>query len=294
MALVEPTVPESTTDILAEAPFGIEPATPTIGAFLTGLDLTKELPDNVIAAIRAALLEWKVIFLRDQHLTQEQHIAFGKRFGELEIHPVTPKDQKNQEILRLVHDDNSKGAENAWHSDVTWRPTPSMGSILRALELPKVGGDTLWANMEAGYEALPDEIKEKVTGLTASHDFMRAFARRIPEERHEEFRAKTPIQHHPVIRTHPETGRRSIYVNIGFVTHIDGVDEAESEALLGLLQHQAWVPEYQVRLRWEPGTIAFWDNRSSQHYATSDYWPARRVMERVTVAGDKPYFDANA
>jgi len=285
---------EGTNDILADAPFGVEPATPTIGAYLTGLDLREDQPDDVIAGIRAALLEWKVIFFRDQHLTQVQHMDFGNRFGDLEIHPVTPKEQEHQEILRLVHNEESRGIENNWHSDVTWRPTPSLGSILRALEIPSVGGDTLWANMEAGYDALSDEVKEKVTGLTASHDFMRAFAVRIPKERHEEFRAKTPIQHHPVIRTHPETGRRSIYVNIGFTTHIDGLEKEESDVLLGILQKQASKPECQVRLKWEPGTIAFWDNRSSQHYAVSDYWPATRVMERVTVAGDKPYFDPNA
>jgi len=285
---------EDTNDILANAPFGIEPATPTIGAYLTGLDLREDLPDDVIAGIRAALLEWKVVFFRDQHLTQVQHMDFGKRFGDLEIHPVTPKEQEHQEILRLVHNEKSRGIENNWHSDVTWRPTPSLGSILHAIEIPSVGGDTLWANMEAGYDALSDEVKEKVTGLTASHDFMRAFAVRIPKERHEEFRAKTPIQHHPVIRTHPETGRRSIYVNIGFTTHIDGLEKEESDILLDILQKQAAKPECQVRLKWEPGTIAFWDNRSSQHYAVSDYWPATRVMERVTVAGDKPYFDPNA
>jgi taurine dioxygenase len=287
-------VAETTKDLLANAPFKIDPATPTIGAWISGLDLREEQPDSVIAALRAALLEWKVIFFRDQPLTQVEHIAFGKRFGDLEVHPVTPKEQEHQEILRLVHDREKPGLENNWHSDVTWRPTPSMGSILRAVEIPPVGGDTLWANMEAGYDALPEEIKEKVTGLTASHDFMRAFAVRIPEERHEEFRAKTPIQHHPVIRTHPETGRRSIYVNIGFTTHIDGLEKEESDSLLDVLQKQAWKPEYQVRLRWEPSTIAFWDNRSSQHYATSDYWPATRIMERVTVAGDKPYFDPEA
>lgn len=291
MAHVQQTMAEQTQDLLANAPFRIEPQTPTIGAFLTGLDLREEQPDEVIAAVRAALLEWKVIFFRDQHLTQEQHIAFARRFGDLEVHPVTPKDQKHQEILRITHDRDSKGQENAWHSDVTWRPAPSLGSILRAVEIPPVGGDTLFANMEAGYEALPDAVKEKVTGLTASHDFMRAFASRIPADKYDEFRAKTPIQHHPVIRTHPETGRRSIYVNTGFTTHIDDMDEDESDALLQLLQHQAWVPEHQVRLKWAPGTIAFWDNRSSQHYANSDYWPQRRVMERVTVAGDKPFFD---
>ncbi len=282
---------EDSKDILADAPFGIEPATPSIGAYITGLDLAREQPDEVIAAIRAALLEWKVIFFRDQPLTQEEHIAFGKRFGELEIHPLTPTDQENPEVLRIVHDKDHKGSENAWHSDVTWRPTPSMGSILRAVEIPSVGGDTLWANMEAAYDGLMDEIKKKVTGLEAEHNFLRAFGHLIPAEEHEATLQKHPKQYHPVIRTHPETGRRAIYVNVGFTDRIMGLEKEESDFMLELLERTANRPEYQVRLHWEPGTIAFWDNRSTQHYAVSDYWPHRRVMERVTVAGDKPFFD---
>ena len=294
MSLATDYTTEERQDIMANAPFEIEQAQPNIGAYISGIDLRKEQPQNVIDALRATLIEHKVIFFREQHLTQEQHISFGRRFGDLEIHPVTPKEQEHQEILRIVHDKDSRGIENNWHSDVTWRPEPSLGSILRAVEVPEIGGDTMWANMEAAYDDLPDGIKEKVTGRTASHDFMRAFAVRIPKEKHEEFRAKTPIQHHPVIRTHPESGRRSIYVNIGFTTHIDDMDQAESDLLIDILQRQASRGEYQVRLKWEPGTIAFWDNRSSQHYAISDYWPATRVMERVTVAGDRPFFKADA
>ena len=284
---------EERQEIMANAPFGIEHQAPFIGSFITGLDLRREQPQEVIDALRATLIERKVIFFREQHLSQVQHIEFSKRFGDLEVHPVTPKDQEHQEILRIVHDQDSRGVENNWHSDVTWRPEPSLGSLLRAIEVPEIGGDTMFANMEMAYDDLSDTIKEKVTGRTASHDFMRAFAKRIPKEKHEEFRAKTPIQHHPVIRTHPESGRPSIYVNIGFTTHIDDMDKDESHALIDILQRQASRGEYQVRLKWEPGTIAFWDNRSSQHYAISDYWPARREMERVTVAGDKPYYKAN-
>ncbi len=284
---------EDTDDILDSAPFGIEPQTPTIGAFITGLDLSQEQPQDVIDALRAALVEWKVIFFRDQPLSEEQHIAFARRFGELEVHPVTPKDQENQEILRITHDENSKGAENNWHSDVTWRPIPSMGSILRAVEIPAVGSDTLWANMEAAYDGLPDDIKELATGLEAEHNFLRAFASRVPAERHAEMAEKYPLQYHPVIRTHPESNRKSIYVNVGFVDRIMGMEEDKSRALLDFLQSTAKRPEYQVRLKWQPGTIAFWDNRSSQHYATSDYFPHRRVMERVTVCGDRPYYKAD-
>ncbi len=285
---------EGLQSALDDAPFDIAPQTPNIGAFITGLDLRVEQSDAVIAGLRAALLRWKVIFFRDQHLTPDQHIAFGKRFGPLEIHPLTPTDQANPEILRIIHDENHKGSENAFHSDVTWRPEPSLGSILRAEQLPEVGGDTLWADMEAAYEGLPAPIKEKIIGLKAEHNFLRAFGHLIDESEHEATIKKHPKQYHPVVRTHPETGNRSIYVNVGFTDRIMDVTKEESDFLLEFLERTAHTPEYQVRLKWQPGTIAFWDNRSTQHYAVSDYFPHRRVMERVTVAGDKPFFDESA
>jgi taurine dioxygenase len=239
--------------------------------------------------LRAALVQWKVLFFRDQHLSEEEHIRFATHFGELEIHPLTPQDQPRPEILRIVHDRDNRGTENFWHSDVTWRPQPSLGSILRAVEIPDLGGDTLWADMEAAYAELPDALKEKLAGLQAEHNFLRAFGHRIPEEQHPDILERHPPQHHPVVRTHPESGRKSLYVNIAFTDHIVGMDRQESDNLLGFLQDRAGRPEYQVRLKWQPGTIAFWDNRASQHYAVSDYWPQRRVMERVTVAGDRPF-----
>lgn len=269
-------------------PFDVEPQTPTIGATISGLDLKEPLRDEVISGLRAALVQWKVIFFRDQHLSEEEHIRFASRFGELEVHPLTPADQPRPEILRIVHDRGNKGTENFWHSDVTWRPEPSLGSILRAVEIPEVGGDTLWANMEEAYSGLPDDLKEKLDGLQAEHNFLRAFGHVIPEEQHEKIREKYPLQHHPVVRTHPESGRKSLYVNIAFTDRIMGMAKKESDKLLEILQNTASRPEYQVRLKWQPGTIAFWDNRASQHYAVSDYWPQRRVMERVTVVGDRP------
>lgn len=269
-------------------PFDIEPQTPTIGATISGLDLKEPLRDEVISGLRAALVQWKVIFFRGQHLSEQEHIRFASQFGELEVHPLTPADQPRPEILRIVHDRDNKGTENVWHSDVTWRPEPSLGSILRAVEIPEVGGDTLWANMEEAYSDLPDELKEKLDGLLAEHNFMRAFGHLIPREQHEKVREKYPLQHHPVVRTHPESGRKSLYVNIAFTDRIMGMEKNESDKLLEILQNTASRPEYQVRLKWQPGTIAFWDNRASQHYAVSDYWPQRRVMERVTVVGDRP------
>jgi taurine dioxygenase len=269
------------------------PLAPTIGAEISGVDLRDDLDDATIADIRGALLRWKVIFFRDQDITVEQHIAFARRFGELEIHPATPKDQANREVLRITHGPESRGRENNWHSDVTWREAPSLGSVLRAVEVPDVGGDTLFSDMGAAYDGLSPAMKEWLCTLTASHDIARVFAKRLgksAEELHEQY----PVQHHPVVRTHPETGRRSLYVNTGFTTHIDGLSPKESDWLLSHLYSQAALPEYQCRFRWAPNSIAFWDNRACQHYAASDYFPAVRTMERVTIAGDRPYFDASA
>ena len=273
--------------------FEVAPVSPVIGAELSGLKISGDLPDQAIAEVRQALLDYKVVFFRDQnHLTAEQHIAFARRFGELEVHPATPKDQPNREILRITHDENSRGSENMWHSDVTWRPEPSLGSILRAHEIPPAGGDTLFSCMYSAYEALSPAMKEWVCTLTARHDIARVFAKRLkksPEELH----ALYPVQEHPVVRTHPETGKRGLYVNGGFTDSIVGLSKKESDWLLEHLYTFAAIPEHQCRFRWAPGSIAFWDNRACQHYAASGYFPQRRVMERVTIAGDRPYFDAS-
>ncbi|WP_128892371.1 TauD/TfdA family dioxygenase [Erythrobacter sp. HKB08] len=267
----------------------IRPMTPAIGAEIHGIDLGAKDTANCIPEIRAALLRHGVIFFRDQDLTQEQHIAFARHFGELEIHPATPADQPNPEVLRIVHGPKSKGQENNWHSDVTWRECPSLGSILLAREVPEVGGDTLFANMNLAYERLSPKMREFCEGLTAVHDIARVFARRLgkaPEELHEKY----PPMRHPVIRTHPETGKPTIYVNTGFTSHIEGLSDKESRWLLAHLYATAADPEIQCRFRWKAGSVAFWDNRACQHLAASDYFPERRAMERVTIAGDKPYF----
>ena len=269
----------------------ITPLTPAIGAKIGNVDL-RSVSDYQIEAIRAALLEYQVIFFRDQELDQEQHIAFARHFGNLEIHPATPPGQANPEVLHIAHGPNSKGRENAWHSDVTWRDKPSLGSILKAVEVPAVGGDTLFANMVLAYDQLSDEIKEKITGRVAVHDIARVFAGRLNMSE-DELREKYPLSEHPVVTTHPETGRSVLYVNVAFTTHIKDMDSAESDALLADLFRTAWNPELQCRFKWRPGSLAFWDNRACQHFAASDYFPQVRKMERVTIAGDKPYFDGS-
>jgi taurine dioxygenase len=267
----------------------IEPLTTTIGAELGGLDLADDLSEETIAAIRAALLEWKVIFFRDQHhLGRDEHVAFGRRFGDLEVHPLTPEGQSHPEVFVLPAG-GKHGAPGVWHSDVTWRPEPSMGSILRAVDLPPVGGDTLWADMHAAYELLDDATKEQVDGLVALHDYARVFGFGQSLEVQARMRAEHPTVEHPIVRTHPETGAKAIYVNAGFTCGIKGMDADASGELLKRLEHQAWLPDVQCRFRWRPGSVAFWDNRATQHCVSNDFLPARRVMERVTVVGDRPF-----
>lgn len=263
--------------------------TPAIGAEILDIDLAGSDIAERVPAIRAALLQHRVIFFRDQHLTAEQHIAFARHFGELEVHPATPRDQPLPEILRIAHGPDSRGRENSWHSDVTWRERPSLGSILRAVEVPEVGGDTLFANMHLAYTRLSPAMQRLCTGLTAVHDIARVFARRLGKSA-EELHERYPPMRHPVIRTHPETGDPAVYVNVAFTTHIEGMSEKESRWLLDHLFATAADPEIQCRFRWRPGSIAFWDNRVCQHFAASDYFPARRVMERVTIAGDRPFY----
>jgi taurine dioxygenase len=268
------------------------PLTPTIGAEVSGLDLGQPLAASARAALRSALLDYKVLFFRGQAITTEQHLAFARAFGTLEVHPFAPSKPGYPEVLAITHDADNRGRENTWHSDVTWREIPSLGSVLRALEVPPVGGDTLFADMYAAYEGLADEIKSEIEGAQALHDFayFRRGLRRAgkSEVEIEAFNAAYPSVLHPVVRTHPETGRKALYVNAAFTQHIEGMDRDRSDALLKHLYAQAAIPEYQCRFRWEQDSIAFWDNRASQHYAASDYWPAVRRMERVTIIGDRP------
>ncbi|MCH9672338.1 MAG: TauD/TfdA family dioxygenase [Gammaproteobacteria bacterium] len=284
----------SSAQLLNETLIRITPYSQTIGAEVDGVDLQKPLERTTRDQLYAALLEWKVLFFRDQSISTEQHLAFASNFGELEVHPFAPSKPGYPEVLAITHDADAPGQENEWHSDVTWRQEPSLGSILRCIESPERGGDTLFADMYAAYEGLPEHIKEAVEGKVALHDFA-AFRRRLEKNGATEaeltaFDEKYPNPEHPIIRTHPDTGRQGIYVNRGFTRHIVGMKPEDSERLLETLYRQAWYPEYQCRFRWAPNSIAFWDNRACQHYAASDYWPAVRRVERVTIIGDKPFY----
>jgi taurine dioxygenase len=273
--------------------FALRPLSPTIGAEVGGVDLSTPMDVELRAELRRALLEWKVLFFRDQHLTQDQHRVFALQWGDLEQHPfyryVQPgKEQPESDVVRLSKDDISPGVENEWHQDLTWHRTPSFGAVLRAVEVPPVGGDTLWADAAAAYDALPEALQARIDGLTALHDWRHSFGLAMDPALVERLRPHFPPVEHPVVRVHPETGRKTLFVNAIFTQRIVGLPEDESDALLERLFAEYRRPEHQCRFRWEPGSVAFWDNRATVHYAASDYHPQPRVMDRISIAGDVP------
>ena len=276
----------------AAAPFQVRRLGASLGAEVLGVDLKGPMDDDAFAAFEAALVEHKVLAVRDQFLTTEQHVAFSRRFGELEVHPMRPQGQFPEILVLDNHKDNPVLSTDVWHSDTTFRKTPTKYTILRCEIMPELGGDTLWANMEAAHDGLSDTFRAMISGLRAVHDFQnfRVLFKNTEEDRIKPHRMEDmfPNPSHPVLRTHPVTGRKSIYVNPQFTLRIEGLEPAESRAILDVLFAQARVPEYQFRIRWTPGTIVFWDNRSTQHYAANDYYPARRRMERTAVVGDVP------
>jgi taurine dioxygenase len=276
----------------AAAPFQVRCLGASLGAEILGVDLKAPMDDDAFAAFEAALVEHKVLAVRDQFLTTEQHVAFSRRFGELEVHPMRPQGKFPEILVLDNHKDNPVLSTDVWHSDTTFRKTPTKYTILRCEIMPEFGGDTLWANMEATYEGLSDTFRAMISGLRAVHDFQnfRVLFKNTEDDRIKLHRMEDmfPNPSHPVVRTHPVTGRKSIYVNPQFTLRIEGLEPAESRAILDVLFAQARVPEYQFRIRWTPGTIVFWDNRSTQHYAANDYYPQRRRMERTAVVGDVP------
>jgi taurine dioxygenase len=277
----------------AAAPFEVERLGVKLGAEVRGLDLTAPIGRDTFAAFEAALIEHKVLVLREQHLTTAQHVAFSRLFGELEVHPMRPQGEFPEILVLDNHKDNPVLSTDVWHSDTTFRRNPTKYTILRCQIMPKLGGDTLWADMEAAYQGLSDPFKRMLEGARAVHDFQnfRVLFKNTDEDRARlrKMEELFPNPSHPVLRTHPVTGRKSIYVNPQFTLRIEGLEPAESRALLDVLFAQAQVPEYQFRLRWSPDTIVLWDNRSTQHYAANDYYPQRRRMERTAVVGDVPY-----
>jgi taurine dioxygenase len=267
----------------------VAPLTPNIGAEIHGVDLAQPLDERTFKEIHDALIEHQVIFFRDQVLTPEQHKAFGRRFGELHVHPAAPGlVEGHPEILVIKADEKSKRvAGEEWHSDVSCDPEPPLGSILYMHELPPVGGDTLFASMYAAYEALSEPMKRLLESLTAIHDGEHVYRGRYGvDDRGKEY----PRAQHPVIRTHPVSGRKGLFVNRGFTTRIAELRRPESDALLESLFRHVETPEFHCRFRWRTHSIAFWDNRCVQHHAMWDYFPQRRCGHRVTIKGDKPFY----
>ena len=263
--------------------------TPTIGAEIHGVDLSRPLGNQQFQEVHDALMENLVIFFRDQELTHDQHKDFGRRFGELHMHPTsTRKDWDHPEILTIKADENSKHVSGEeWHSDVSCDPEPPMGSILYMKELPPDnGGNTLFANMYRAYETLSAPIQKLCEGLTAVHDGAQVYGERFGQKPGPN---GFPRNEHPVVRTHPVTGRKALYVNPNFTTRLVGLKRHESDALLGMLYRHCETPEFQCRFAWRPNSIAFWDNRAALHHAMWDYFPHKRLGYRVTVKGDKPF-----
>ena len=259
---------------------------PAVGATISGVDLSQPMSPEVFEEVHRALMENVVIFFRDQHMSVEQHIAFGRLFGDLDVHPAAANATGHEEILVIAADENSARANGeAWHSDVSCEAEPPMGSILYIMQCPPAGGDTLFSSMYAAYEALSENMKAYLEGLVAVHDgehVYRGLYNNVADK------PVYPRSKHPVVRTHPVTGKKCLFVNRAFTTHIVGLPRDESDAILNFLYNHMEHPNFQVRFQWEENSVAFWDNRCAQHRAVWDYWPHRRYGHRVTVKGDAP------
>jgi taurine dioxygenase len=279
----------------------IERVSCALGAELIGVNLADAIHDEgLFAEIRSALFSYRVLFLRDQDFSRAEHVAFARKFGELEDHPVAGSDPEHPGLVRIYKspDKPNDRYENAWHSDATWREVPQFGAVLRCVECPPVGGDTMWANMALAYENLPAHVKEQIAGLHARHSIEASFGAAMPRDKRHALKAQFPCAEHPVVRTHPQTREKILYVN-AFTTHFTnyhtpnrvrfGMDANPGASdLLRYLVSQAYIPEYQVRWRWKPGSVAIWDNTATQHYAVMDYPPSHRKMERAGIIGAKP------
>jgi taurine dioxygenase len=262
----------------------------SLGAEVESVDLSRPLSKPQFGAIEAALVEHEVLVFRRQRISSDDLLAFGRRFGELSVHPFSPADGDEPALITFRNDETTPPyATDCWHSDETFRAEPPMATILCAKEVPALGGDTMFASMTAAFEGLSDRMQRFVSGLEAIHDirpFRALFGDSESDRRRlHEYELAYPPRAHPVVRIHPVSGRKVLFVNPQFTIAIKGMDERESRSLLDTLFEQAHVPEYQYRLAWEPHTVTVWDNRSAQHYAVHDYYPQRRYMERVTIRG---------
>ena len=284
------------------SPFEVHRLTAFIGAEVSGVSLADvAASDDLFAELKDLLLQHKVLFFRDQDITRAEHVALAERFGPLEDHPVAGSDPGDPGLVRIYKDLDSPAEhyENAFHCDATWRVAPPMGSVLRCVEGPEVGGDTIWVDMVEAYRRLPEHIKEEIADLRASHSIQSTFGAKLPVEQRLTLKERFQDAEHPVVRTHPETGEKALFVN-AFTTHFVNYHTPErvrfgfdytpgGSELLNYLIRQAFVPEYQVRWRWTKNSFAIWDNRNTQHYAVQDYFPGVRKMERAGIIGEPTF-----
>ena len=272
----------------------VEPVSGAVGAVVRGVDMSEPLAAGRVAEIREAFLVHHVLFFHDQDLSPEAQLRFGRYFGDLDTHPFVEGMDAHPELIEIITEpDDRLNFGGGWHSDVTFLEEPDMGSILYAVDVPPFGGDTLFANQHAAYEALSDTMKALLDGLVAKHSAGPQFAEGGYSTRSRSMRTKPMpyadrVVRHPLVRTHPETGEKALYVNPAFTVGIEGMRPDESEALLGFLFDHAVREPFTCRFRWSPGSVAMWDNRSVQHYALFDYRGHRRRMRRITVRGDRP------
>jgi taurine dioxygenase len=276
--------------------FLAEPYTPCIGATVHGLDLSQPLSALAQTELQSALAQYEVLFFRDQQLTPAQQVAFTRTFGEVhEVKAFFPRLQDQPEIEVVESTAEKPGASNNWHADVTWRDQPPVGTSLYAQLIPPMGGDTLWASMTAAYAALPTDFQAYLETLTALHTWEVSgwpgylLGKDASGLMLQEARAKYPPVTHPVVRVHPITGKKILYVNPTFTTHIHGLPRVQSDALLAQLFALISVPEYQARFRWEAQSLAVWDNRSTQHYAVADFYPQHRKLHRITFTAERAF-----
>jgi taurine dioxygenase len=266
----------------------VQPLNPVIGAEISGVDLSRPLGNQTFKELHEALMTHLVIFFRDQDIDLDQQKAVGRQFGKLHIHPSAPSPEGHPEVLVVKADESSKAVTgNRWHSDVSCEEEPPMGSILHMRELPPSGGDTMFANMYAAYDALSKPMQQFLSGLKAWHESEHVLRATLGQALKAE-RKDYPRSLHPVVRTHPETGRKALFVNSGFTTRIEGLTDRESRPILDMLFEHVKTPEFQCRFQWRPKSLAIWDNRCTQHYALWDYFPHSRLGYRVTVCGTRP------
>jgi taurine dioxygenase len=266
-----------------------------LGAVVSGVDISQDLPQSAIDQLGELLIEHQVLFFRDQPLSPQAQARFAARFGTLHVHPIYPVLPDLPQIMLIDTHPGFLPDNDNWHTDVTFSATPPLAGILAAKRIPSSGGDTLWSSCSAAYEALSEPMRRLLDGLTAQHSVAKSFpAERWQsdpafKERYDRAVAKHPPVMHPVVRTHPVSRRKGLFVNEGFTTHINELTPQESQAVLALLFAHAARPEFTVRWSWRVDDVAFWDNRVTQHYAIADYLPERRTMHRATVNGDEPF-----